>query len=116
MKRILFILTGFVLFNVDAQAQEQNKNSQTKTISAYTKGYYAIGNNAAKLPKPIVITANGSTSIQTGDNKTSKGYYAISGKQMANVPATKVVIGSGQPVYNKGYYAAKPSEVENGKQ
>lgn len=117
MKKALIIATGFVLFTLTAEAQNsQNETTQKQSVSTYTKGYYAIGDNAKKLPKPIVIGTKGQTVSKAANLGVNKGYYSMKGNNKQAASVTRIYIGSGQPVYQKGYYAAQANNQQVEKQ
>lgn len=75
-------------------------------VSAVTKGYYAIGNNAEKLAKCSNCCSNNKSNVDSEKQEVNKGYYAIGNNrkqlQQGARNASSIQL---RPKVQKGYYA-----------
>ena len=106
MKRLLSIFSGLLCMSFSAFAQTNEKQAPAARPTV-TKGYYSIGNNAAKLAAASGTNFQ-SVSDTTQRQEAGKGYYSMNNnrkklrKQTIAIPAasTKRVE---RPT--KGYYS-----------
>ncbi|RXK80963.1 hypothetical protein [Filimonas effusa] len=93
MKKYLLILCGAFFLHISQSSAQENK--PTREVK---KGYYAIGNNASKLARPLTINL-----VKTGTTTPQKGYYTI-GNNQNKLETTPEVVTPQTPVIQKGYY------------
>lgn len=100
MKKQIFLLAGILAVGVLTVSAQENQN-ETKQIK---KGFYSIGNNAAKLPSAETKAAEQSAVTVT----VQKGFYTIGNNdtKLAS-PRLKVANSANnkKPVVQKGYYS-----------
>lgn len=91
-----------VVQTLNLSAQEKNTATDNPTRPVVTKGYYSIGNNAAKLPQPKAAIQR-----ETGTThpEVAKGYHSI-GTNNTKLPAQKrIKHGGTKKKAAKGYYS-----------
>jgi len=100
MKTQIFTLIIGLLFT-SVYAMGQNK----QTAPTVTKGYYAIGNNAAKLKPSAAVMETVEAAAATAP-VVGKGYYAIgNNNSRLKKQITGISAGKDKPVISKGYYS-----------
>jgi hypothetical protein len=116
MKTLAIILSASLLsvsFSSNAQKSPEQVRSNQSVTSAPLKGYYSIGNNAAKLQSATggqVTSGLRANKVKTKPT-VQKGYYATGNNntKLAEQVSFEEVAPSGQTKYRakpvKGYYS-----------
>ncbi|GGH81972.1 hypothetical protein HNQ91_005689 [Filimonas zeae] len=100
MKKQFFLLAGILAVSVLTVAAQENKTERQDI----KKGFYSIGNNAAKLPSPQAKAAEQSAGTVT----VQKGYYTI-GNNDTKLASPRLNVANTtnnkRPVVQKGFYS-----------